>query len=193
MYNYNSVNINTSCEIWHINKLCLSCTKIHIMDTKRVTKIHSQTTVDRETGEILEGELLTTSVVSREPDFIKLYVKDIGRLLNLTKSDTTVLFCILSIIKYDNIFYAVVNNKLKIAEETRMPMNTVNDSIRNLHNAGLLLRQGKGEYLVNPTMFAKGSWKDIVQIRMKIQYTNEGRTIEKIDITRGDVTVKEKI
>lgn len=163
------------------------------MDTKRVTKSHSQTTVDKATGEVLEGELLTTAVVSREPDFIKLYVKDIGRLLNLTKSDTSVLFCILGMIQYDNIFYAVVNNKLKIVAYTNMPINTVNDSIRNLHNAGILIRKGKGEYLVNPIMFARGSWKDIVQIRMKIQYSDAGRTIEGIDITRGDMTIKEKL
>ena len=163
------------------------------MDIKRVTKSHSKVIIDGETGETLKGELFTTSVVGKEPDFIKLYIKDIGRLLNLTKSDTSVLFCIMRMIQYDNIFYAVRNNKAKIANETDMPMNTVNDSIRNLHNAGLLLRQGKGEYLVNPTMFAKGSWKDIVQIRLKIQYTNEGRTIEKIDITREDINIKEKI
>ena len=42
-------------------------------------------------------------------------------------------------------------------------------------------------------MFARGSWKDIVQIRMKIQYSDAGRTIEGIDITRGDMTIKEKL
>ena len=163
------------------------------MDIKRITKVHTNTITDKDTGEVLDSEMFTTGVINKEPDFVKLYIKDIGRLLNLTKSDTGVLFCILSIIQYDNIFYAVVNNKLKIAEDTNMPMNTVNDSIRNLHNAGLLIRKGKGEYLVNPTMFAKGSWKDIVQIRLKINYTDKGRTIEQLDVTRGDAHIKEKL
>ena len=162
------------------------------MDIKRVTKSSTRTVVDHETGELLDAELLTTSVVAKEPDFVKLYIKDIGKMLNLTKSDTSVLFCILSIIQYDNIFYAVINTKQRIATTTNMPMNTVNDSIRNLHNAGILLRQGKGEYLVNTELFARGSWKDIVKIRLNIQYTNEGRTIEQIDVTRGDITTKEK-
>lgn len=163
------------------------------MDIKRITKSSTKVIVNKETGEVLDSEIVTTSVVNKEPNFVKLYVKDIGKLLNLTKSDTSVLFCILGIIGYDNIFYAMVNTKTKIMEDIGTPMNTVNDSIRNLNNAGILIRQGKGVYLVNPELFARGSWKDVVKIRLKIQYTQEGRTIEQVDIDTLDLTETETI
>jgi hypothetical protein len=161
------------------------------MDTKRITRTNTKIISDNVTGEILVAEQYSTSVVSREPDFVKLYVKDIGGMLDLTKSDNKVLFCLLKHMSYSNIVYLVLPVKNMIMKELDIPLNTVNDSIRNLSNSGILIRQAQGCYLVNPTLFARGKWEDIVKIRMEIEYSSEGKVIKQIDITNNKVTVAE--
>ena len=61
-------------------------------------------------------------------------------------------------------------------EELKMPMNTLNKQIDNLRKANILLPipNKRGCYLVDPNLFARGSWNDIKQLRLIIDYNIDG-------------------
>lgn len=158
-------------------------------NTKRVIKCDTKVVSDSNTQQIVATEQYSTSIVSREPDFVKLYVKDIGQMLDLTKSDGKVLFCLLRHMSYNNIVYLVLPVKKMIMEELNIPLNTINDSIRNLSNAGILVRQAQGCYLVNPNLFARGRWEDIVKIRLEIEYSSEGKVIKQVEIKNDHINI----
>ena len=158
-------------------------------NTRKVIKCNTKVVSDSVTQQILATEQYSTSIVTREPDFVKMYVKDIGQMLDLTKSDDKILFCLLKHMSYNNIVYLVLPVKKMIMEELNIPLNTVNDSIRNLNNAGIIVRQAQGCYLVNPNLFARGRWEDIVKIRMEIEYSAEGKTIKQVEIKNDRINI----
>jgi len=162
------------------------------MITKRLVHQNTHIISDNTTGNISEVEQFTTHIVGREPDFVKMYIKDLGRMMDLNKSDDKILFSLLQTMGYDNMIHIDMYTKKKIEEELSMPLNTINASIKNLYNAGILIRKAHGRYLVNPTLFARGKWEDIVKIRMEIEYSSEGKVIKQIDITNNKVTITEK-
>lgn len=147
------------------------------MEPKRMTFQKTHIVSDSRTGEIIETEQFTTQVVGREPDFVKMYIKDLSNIMELNKSDDKVLFSLLQCMGYDNMILIDMYMKKKLEAELSMPLNTINASVKNLYNAGILLRQAHGRYLINPTLFARGRWEDIVKIRMEIEYSQAGRKI----------------
>lgn len=163
------------------------------MEKARVTKVNTKIVTDSSSGEIMETEQSTTSILPREPDFVKLYVKDIGKMFDLTKSDDKVLFCITKHMTFSNLVYLVMPVKKMIMAELKMPLNTLNDSIRNLSDSGIMQRQAHGVYLINPNLFAKGKWEDIVKIRMAIEYTAAGKKITSIEVENKHVEISESI
>ncbi len=181
--------MNIYCVILHIRYKYLYCAKKHNM--KRVTKVSTKIITDSESGEVLETEQSTTSILPREPDFVKLYVKDIGRMFDLTKSDDKVLFCITKHMTFSNLVFLVMPVKKMIMAELNMPLNTLNDSIRNLSNSGIMQRQAHGVYLINPNLFAKGKWEDIVKIRMAIEYSATGKKITSIEVENKHIEISE--
>ena len=181
------------CVVLHNRNKVLYCAKIHKMEKKRVTKVSTKIVTDSRSGEIMETELSTTSVLPREPDFVKMYVKDIGKMFDLTKSDDKVLFCITKHMTFSNLVFLVMPVKKMIMAELKMPLNTLNDSIRNLNDSGIMQRQAHGVYLINPNLFAKGKWEDIVKIRMAIEYSATGKKITSIEVENKHIEISEVV
>jgi hypothetical protein len=69
-------------------------------EQKKIIKSKVKTTVDSITGEIIEIETINDFKVDREPDFVKLYLGDIGKLFNLP--NTSLLMALLHQMNYDN-------------------------------------------------------------------------------------------
>lgn len=157
------------------------------MNTKRVTKSHTKVVVDQGTGEILKSEVMESTTVGREPDFIKMYIQDLGRLMSLNNSDNKILLFLLSTLDYSSKLKLDMYAKQEIMEALEMPLNTVNASIKNLYNAGILIRQAHSRYLMNPALFARGRWEDVKQIRMQIDYNEEGRTIKHVEVVNNHI------
>ena len=158
------------------------------MGPKRLLKQNVRTVVG-EDGITKGAEEYEEFLVGREPDFVKMYIKDIGKLMDLNKSDDKVLFCLLRSMDYSNTVVVDIYTKTKIMEELSMPINTINASIKNLHNAGILSRVIHGRYQVNPDLFAKGSWKNIQTIKMEIEYSSKGKTIKQVEIKNNHINI----
>lgn len=144
---------------------------------KKVFKEVTTSSVNTETGEVNQVVNVKESFVSREPDYIKLYIEDLTKLNDLPKSTNDLLYSLLKRMNYDNEIILVVHNKKRIAKELNLKLNTIDQNLMKLTDKGILSRVATGVYIANPYIFGRGKWEDIRELRMKITYTSKGRAI----------------
>lgn len=144
------------------------------MGTKKVTRQETKTVIDHETGEIIKTDDLKSYAVESEPNYVKMYIEDIGKLKDVPPASNDVLGVLVRNMSYGNMVVMIKPIKDKIKEETGLSLNTINKSIQNLYKAGILIRQSRSVYIVDPTLFAKGKWEDIKKLRLVIEYNNDG-------------------
>ncbi|RZK38469.1 MAG: hypothetical protein EOO61_07940 [Hymenobacter sp.] len=137
--------------------------------------LYEKELLDKQTGELLQT--YTEAVVPKEPDFIKLYLDDIGMLKNIPTWTNSVLFELLKLMSYKN--QIVLNSTVKhdIASDLGIATKSVDNALGLLVKQGVLTRRGTGVYIASPMLFGKGEWKDIRKLRLTIEYSKEGRKL----------------
>lgn len=145
-------------------------------------------TIDAVTGEIVSSEKTTKHVTyerEKEPDYIKLYTDDIGRLFELPSSASDVLSAIASHMAYNtNIIVLYGPIKKIIMSELNMNSNTFNKAVDNLYRAGMLIRISRACYMVDPELYGKGSWQDVRRVRLSIEYNPDGTKSVKTELVK---------
>lgn len=150
---------------------------------KKVSKVIKSKIVDITTGEIQEEEEIIDAYVDKEPDYVKLYLKDIVALNDLPKGLDRVINVLLKTMAYDNMIILNSFIKKQMAEELGYKtVQVLNNNINKLVNAEILFRQGTGTYQVNARYFGRGHWHDIQEIRLQQVYSAKGRDF-KTEIT----------
>ncbi|MEJ9129506.1 replication/maintenance protein RepL [Bacillus thuringiensis] len=150
---------------------------------KKVSKVTKSKTIDVNTGEIQEEEEIIDAYVDKEPDYVKLYLKDIIALNDLPKGLDKVINVLLKTMSYDNMI--ILNSFIKKQMTEELGYKTVqvlNNNINKLVNAEILFRKGTGTYQVNARYFGRGHWHDIQEIRLQQIYSTRGRDF-KTEIT----------
>lgn len=147
-------------------------------EQKNIIRSKVKTTVDYITGEIVEEHTESQYKVDREPDFVKLYLGDIGKLYNLP--NTSLLLAMLRKMNYDNeiILNASVKRSLSKSIGDNMGLANVEKLITAYVKRGILIRKDKGVYLFNPYLFGRGKWQDVSKIRLSIDYSPGLREIK---------------
>lgn len=154
----------------------------------------TESVVDINTGEILsqQSKVINVRPIEPEPDYIKLYLGDLGRLNSLSPAATEILLYIAATVDYDGFVSLTAHKKARIALTCGCSPKTIRNAIIEYVKLGLLMRVGRAEYELNPHLFAKGKWRTIRERRkafgLKITYTaGAGRTIETevLDETAG--------
>lgn len=161
----------------------LNLEDIEIMgNTKKLvrTEIESNTKISQD-GVIDESKTLktTTQIVSTEPPYIKVYLKDIARLNELGKHDNSILHEIFKLAQYNT--NLVTLNKYfreRICKALDTTDATVRNCISKLSKKGILIKQGTGVYMLNPNLFGHGTWENIKGLRMTIEYTEQGKEVK---------------
>ena len=147
------------------------------MGKKKVYYEETERSVDSESGEIRTETNRKTSLVEREPDYVKLYLSDIVRLKDLPPSAERILMIIVKHMGYGNFFQAYMPLKKLMAEQLNMSINTINSMIYKLKKSGILIpmeKYGRGLYLVDPNLFGRGKWNEIKDLRLVIEYKEDG-------------------
>jgi len=146
---------------------------------KEVTEV-----VDISTGEISSISRRSQYEIEREPDYVKLYLKDIIRLKGLPPSTTNVLNALLQSMGYNNIIPAYAPIKKLICRDLNISMDTLNKAIDNLYKQDILIRLDRGIYMADPELFGRGTWNEIKEIRMMITYDVSGKKHIKANIEK---------
>lgn len=148
--------------------------KYNNRERKNVLRESVQTVTDTN-GQVIEERTLKTLAVPTEPNFIKVYLQDILFLSGIPTGISAVLYGLLRYMDYDNRVFVNTAMKVIIAEENGLKFRTVNQAITTLTNNDVLIRKGRGLYVVNPHLIAKGDWKSIREIRREITWSAEGK------------------
>ena len=82
---------------------------------KTVIMSIESTAVNSDTGEVLSEVRYTKRKVSKEPNFIKLYLDDVMLLSDIPRSKSDVLYLLLRKMNYDNEITVVASHKRDIA------------------------------------------------------------------------------
>lgn len=146
---------------------------------KEVTEI-----VDLSTGEVTNINRRSVFQVEKEPDYVKLYLRDIIRLKGLPPSTSTVLNALLQSMGYNNIIPAYAPIKKLICKDLNISMDTLNKAIDNLYKKGILIRIDRGIYMADPELFGRGTWGEIKEIRMMITYDSNGQKQIKSEVNK---------
>jgi hypothetical protein len=125
--------------------------------------------INNETGEVKEEINNKTIKIPKEDNYIKIYIKTIGLLHNLPNSADKILFELLKYVNYDNEIIINKSVKQNIANRLNLSLSRINMYITNLYKENFLIRKNRGVYILNPFIFGKGNWKDIYNLRKKLE------------------------
>lgn len=152
------------------------------MNTKKILQETEHLTVD-ENGELIEFNSTKTFSIPNEPAYIKLYIQDVIKLKCLPKGNSAVLYELIKQVDYENEINLNPRIKKRICRNLNMTGASLNNVLSKLIKVGIILRIERGSFLLNPHLFAKGSWTDIKRLRDKyisltITYKNGERTMK---------------
>ena len=146
------------------------------MKTKKfITRVETTESYDLSSGEKQTLNVNVSSfLVDKEPEFIKLYIQDIGRLNSINGKANEVLLAFISKMGYNNLIPTYKPIKEMIARDLGISLHTVNAAIKSFKKKGLFIPFARGMYIADPELFARGNWKDIKQLRVIIDYNKDG-------------------
>lgn len=154
------------------------------MTKRKVTKTNVVETVDVKTGEIQLNTVQSESfLIDKEPDYVKLYLADITRLKDIPAGMNKVLFELMKSINYNGIIMAYKPVKDLMCMNMGISINYLNKCIDEFYKKGILIRYARGVYIADPNLFAKGSWKDIQNLRLVIEYNVDGTKTLKSNVS----------
>ena len=131
---------------------------------------------DETTGEVISQSKrnVTSSKLPDEPPFIKLYLDCLCKFKDIQISFNSILIEFLKNASWANqdfngnggqVLY--LNKMLKeyIAKKCNVSLKRVEQAITEFVKKGIMRRLGVGTYQFNPSLFGKGEWSDIYNIR----------------------------
>ena len=145
-----------------------------------------ETIIDVNTGEVLEHKEFTKQQVknSYEPDFVKLYIRDIINLasVDIKTARVDILYILLSYLDYHNEILLNHQRRIDICEACGISNDYFNKVLKDFLENQILLpcynKQGekvRGTYIANPHFFGRGKWEDIYNLRLSITYDQSAK------------------
>lgn len=120
--------------------------------------------IDIETGEI-----------KYEPDFVKLYIKDLCNVKGLSGVQNEIFKFMLRNMNHENMVSYGSITKRKFLEEHGIKATTFNNNIKGLIESKLIERVAIGEFRVNKKYAVKVDWTKVQEIKWEATYDANGR------------------
>ena len=149
---------------------------------KKVIKGEFQRNVNHATGEIIEESSFSMVKFPQEPEYVKMYIKDLCAITSVNDSDQALLRHLLLRLDYEGFVLLSTRIRNSMARSLSITNKTLRNRLNNLVKADLIKPIARNEYRVNPNYFARGNWKSVCEQRlaysMTISYSEEeGRSI----------------
>lgn len=140
-------------------------------------KVVREVTVIDEEG-VVKSQL-KESYVDKEPDYVKIYLKDLVMLNDIPKWVSGILLELLKRMEWGN-NEIVLNSSIKkrIATELDINTQTIDNALSKFVKKNIFKRLDTGIYQANPFLFGRGSWEDIRKIRLTVTYDKNGKSFE---------------
>jgi hypothetical protein len=152
-------------------------------DMSKVVRIERVTQVDHETGEVTRESMVQSTGFMSEPPYIKMYLDDLSQILDIPSGPRAVLDLMLLKLDYEGYITLSTRYRRQMAETLGIQDQSLRNCINRLVKSNIISNSGRGEYQVNPFLFARGDWKRVCEMRqdftLKITYSETGgRRIE---------------
>jgi hypothetical protein len=158
--------------------------------------VRKSSVTDIATGKPLDIGDPALKPMAREPEYIKLYVQDVARFFNIQAGHQEILLYIAASVDYEGIVSLTSGRKQRIAATVGQQPKSVENAIGACVKAGLLKKLGRGDYELDPFLFAKGEWKQIRErravFRMVTQYSADGGRQVELQVLEGGADQKSR-
>lgn len=115
-----------------------------------------------------------TGEVEKEPDFVKLYIRDLCALKGISGVRHDIFNFMLENMNYHNEVSFGSSAKKRFLEDRDIKNQTFNNYVTTLIERGLIERIGRQEFRVNKKYAVKVDWAKVQSIRWDTTYTKEG-------------------
>lgn len=122
-----------------------------------IQRAYEKEKIDKETGEVISEYKHDSIVVGSPGEFYQVYASIVGLIEEVKPMDIKVFVATWRFANSANKFALTKSLKEEIAERNKIGLSTVNNSITNLVNMGLLIRIDRATYRINPRYFWKSS------------------------------------
>jgi hypothetical protein len=147
--------------------------------SKKVLQVVETHLVDHTSGTVTESTTEQVVRLPAEPPYVKLYLEDLGRLLDLPAGPRDILYSLARKMDYDGIISLTAAGRQRIAEAHGLKIQTLNNYLSTLVKRDVLKLIGRGEFEMNPDLFAKGDWREVQRRRtafkLTVTYTADGK------------------
>lgn len=147
----------------------------------KIVQISERTQIDHETGEVRQETRENVYRLPQEPRYVKMYIEDLGRLLDVPPGPRDILYHLVRRLDYEGLIGLTPGARQRICETANIKPQTLANYLTTLCKKNVLKHVGRGEYEMNPRYFAKGDWKDIAKRRsafeMTVRYSPDGQRI----------------
>lgn len=137
----------------------------------KIVQLVQREIVNHETGQVVRDERERVLRLPQEPEYVKLYMKDLAHVLNIPVGPQGVLLALIRKMDWEGIISVTAASRERIAASLGIKVHTVANYITVLCQHEILRRIGRGEYEVNPHLMAKGDWSEILKRRADFQLT----------------------
>jgi hypothetical protein len=145
----------------------------------KIIQLEQKIEVDYQTGEVSRTSDSRVINLPQEPPYVKMYIDDVGRLLDVPAGPRMVLYQLARRLDYEGYISLTPAGRERIAKACDIGVRTMSNYLTDLCKAGIIRHAGRGEYEMNPHLFAKGDWKDIAKRRLdfelSIHYSADGK------------------
>lgn len=141
-------------------------------------------------SETVKENIVSIRKMEDEPAYVKMYIEDLGRILGIQDGHRKVLMLVAGSVDYEGIVSLAIGRKARIAATLGCSIKSVDNAIIEFTKQGIIKRIGRGEYELDPNLFAKGAWRDIKERRqgftLQVNYTHKGRTLTTRAMTKSE-------
>lgn len=143
----------------------------------KIVQISERTTVT-EAGEVIREDRERVLRLPQEPEFIKLYLQDLGAILDVPAGPQAVLLALVRKLDWEGMITLSPAARTRIADSLKIKPHTLANYITTLCDKNILRRAGRGEYEMNPHLMAKGDWNEVMKrragFRLTVVYSRDG-------------------
>ena len=152
-----------------------------MLKQERVVYNECKKEINFSTGEVKTEEITNVVKIPKEPPYVKMYIDDLAKILELTSGCRSLLYFLIKKMDYEGIITLTKSSRDRLAEQIGVKETAIRNQITQLCQKGILKRIGTGEFEANPNLFARGDWSDIHKRRknfkLTIRYENEVRIL----------------
>lgn len=158
-----------------------------VMSKRAMTNVRFEETsrlVNEQTGEVIETLNRKVVQLPSEPVYVKLYLDDLSNVYSLPSGCSPLLYELLKRLGYDGEITISAHVKKTICAKLQIKEQTFSNYLQKFKENDILRTLGRGTFMPNPNLFARGKWPEIIELRSKyrsitmtVKYGKNGREV----------------